>query len=186
VLAAVTVAASVVRKKSKKKKKKQLISIHVEWDSEEPTDIIHEPLATGGPYKSSWSIYAEVLPFLLVFFIDHVSRSRIRSSICVRVQGIWVAVAPRIQRCFLQSIATRFVRKLSSRASGVGRSSAKRMYVHSFYVIHTHTYTFYVRIFKIYTPVILGYQHHPLQIPAGYFPGHTHSRTHTHTHIYRS
>jgi hypothetical protein len=114
--------------------------------------IIHEPLATGGPYKSSWSIYAEVLPFLLVFFIDHVSRSRIRSSICVRVRGIWVAVAPRIQRCFLQSIATRFVRKLSSRASGVGRSSAKRMYVHSFYVIRTNTYTFYVRIFVyIYT-----------------------------------
>ncbi len=26
-------------------------------------------------YKSSWSIYAEILPFLLVFFIEHVSRS---------------------------------------------------------------------------------------------------------------
>jgi hypothetical protein len=31
-----------------------------------------------------------------------------------------------------------------------------------------------------YTPVFLGYQHHPLKIPAGYF----FMGTHTHTHIY--
>lgn len=89
--------------------------------------------------------------FLFSLLIMWAEAGSAAASVC-EWGGIWVAVAPRIQRCFLQSIATRFVRKLSSRASGVGRSSAKRMYVHSFYQIRTNTYTFYVRIFVcIYT-----------------------------------
>jgi len=95
-----------------------------------------------------------------------------------------VAVAPRIQRCFLQSIATRFLRKLLSRARGVGRSSAKRMYVRTFMLRNTYTYVHFRCTYCgcIYTPVFSGYQHHPLKIPAGYYPGHTH--THTHIYIY--
>ncbi len=176
--APVTVAASVVRKKSKKKKQTDFHTCRVRfrrpnWHSWAPCNRTYN--------KSRWSIYLRGSASISSCFLYWSCEQKQDPQQHLRERGDLSGSSSTNSKMLssINQLRTRFVRRLLSRAREVGRSSAKRMYVHSFYVIHTHTYTCYVRIVCVYyTPVLFRVSTSSAGPPVIF------SWAHTHTHIY--